>query len=613
MHMECVMQNGGKLMLKGGKKLLAVMLCLAFACSAFACGGGGKGGKTIDETYTTAIYVAAGGGGTGKDWMTNALKRFQEKVKDKEYAPGKKGIAFDVDDYGGTHTLANYKTDGIMIMSVDRADTLESEAAKGSVVCIDDIMRETETETRNGQPISVHDKFLPEMRSWYQDGTGKADGSGKYYGVPYIEMYAGLSYNRDVFDSEGLFFASDTSGEQRFSQKFGKVAYFTNAAGSLSLGPDGKPNTQDDGLPSTLEEWLMLCDYMFSKGISPINLTGEHLNYVNFLQDGMLPALIGYDRYRDIVYNCDSKGEDVEVVVGVSTENLFPGISYIKKPITQKVKITPSCGYYASWMVEKYYVDAILEIIEHEGWFYPDANNQTSSHIDAQFNFLRGSTVTAPNQKVGMLIEASYWNYESMKDGNYALLGKNPDEVDVRWMPLPVKLFGSVTSEAEGADPFLYEFTSSYLCINGRYANDPEHLNACKDFLRFLMTDEELSHWTVSNYNWKPMTYEITETDKASMLPFYQDLEKIHASGRVLYNWEPASQIFIRNRGGYYARGWGSGQFGTGGQPSMIAAVRNGTSAQAAFAEQMYTVSNWQIIGGMTPTDYNGVVSSLKA
>lgn len=41
-----------------------------------------------------------------------------------------------------------------------------------------------------------------------------------------------------------------------------------------SCGPDGAYGTPDDGLPSSLEEFAQLCDYIKSKGGSPFIIPG---------------------------------------------------------------------------------------------------------------------------------------------------------------------------------------------------------------------------------------------------------------------------------------------------------------------------------------------------
>ena len=591
------------------KKATALLLCVLTLGSAFACN---KKVEKVDESVTTLIRIIAGGGGTGMDWIRDAADRFEEQQKEHSYAEGKMGVVVETTPRASSTSLETSRSDAYIIYGIDRNNTIAAEAQRGYIVEIDDIMREKTTETRNGQPISVDDKFFDSQRSWYQDKNGK------YYGVPYIENYAGISYNKDLFDEYSLYLSKDTNGKNVVSSLFGTRNYFINDGDfdNKSCGPDGKYETEDDGLPSTLIEWLCLCEYMKGEyGIDPVTVTGAYPYYSNFMLEALLVSLIGYDRYKNIVYEGDSKGEDVEIVTGFTNENLFPGIDYIKKPVTQKVKITPECGYYATWMIEKFYVDAAFEIIEKQGWWGADGMNNNASHLQTQRHFIAGN-LGGNNDKIGMLSEASFWNYESVKDGNYKSIKKNVEDIDVRWMSLPVSVSEKVTPDnGLGAEPILYEYTSSYMCINSKFKDDAEHLAAAKDFLRFLMTDAELSHWTTSNFNFMPMDYEITEEDSKKLTPFYKSIANLRESNRVLYNWSD-SPLFQNNMRGLFDRGWGEGQFSVGGYTNLLVPMRtNGYTAMTAFIEQLYTKEDWQKVLGYDPTllatDYNGVTGSF--
>ncbi|MFR6640367.1 MAG: hypothetical protein ACLUSP_02670 [Christensenellales bacterium] len=43
---------------------------------------------------------------------------------------------------------------------------------------------------------------------------------------------------------------------------------------------DGKPNTDDDGLPATYDEFFALCDKMKSEGVTPICWNGLAVEYL---------------------------------------------------------------------------------------------------------------------------------------------------------------------------------------------------------------------------------------------------------------------------------------------------------------------------------------------
>ena len=52
-------------------------------------------------------------------------------------------------------------------------------------------------------------------------------------------------------------------------------SYIKPGEGTKANGPDGKPNTYDDGLPATFAEFYALCDYMTTVGVTPFVLPGS--------------------------------------------------------------------------------------------------------------------------------------------------------------------------------------------------------------------------------------------------------------------------------------------------------------------------------------------------
>ena len=72
-----------------------------------------------------------------------------------------------------------------------------------------------------------------------------------------------------------------------------------------SAGSDGQMGTEDDGMPRSLEEMLVLMAYIRDEtDYAPITLAGMYTNYGNYLMEGLWTALAGYDQMRNY-YNCN--------------------------------------------------------------------------------------------------------------------------------------------------------------------------------------------------------------------------------------------------------------------------------------------------------------------
>ena len=211
-----------------------------------------------------------------------------------------------------------------------------------------------------------------------------------------------MNYYADVTfaaGSTGKFFFVDIENEHWESHK--------------SVGPDGEEGTLDDGLPSTIYEFIVLCERMVNDGVQPVQMAGQYPQYANPMLDGLMVSLMGPEKYAAT----NSLTGEVEVVTGFTNENLVGNIDYIKKPITKTIEISEESGYYMTWQVEKYYAQALLEILDKQSGFFADGSRSVGavSHLGAQENLIfsgynkLGSTA----KEVAMLSDSSHLYFES--------------------------------------------------------------------------------------------------------------------------------------------------------------------------------------------------------
>ena len=539
-------------------------LCLCVALCAFGCNGGGGGG---DDGDVTVINIPYSTGGLGKDWITGPGARFEELVGDKSYAEGKHGVkinAVESDVRVDTITSTSFP-----IVGLDRSSDPKTLGAQGTAYDLTDLVTNRVIDTRNGVEMTIEDKLDPAFANYF-----KSFDRTKYYAVPTMEYYGGLTYDPVTFTNKGLYIsACNVTGandaafeEEKFGEVFGdKDSGYENSLGIVKfesekfgvdlylafdadmyydgveelycVGPNGQAGDYDDGLPSSVYELLTLCDYMHSKSLAtPFALSGKHPNYSNMFGDGLFHSLAGnYDGYS--IMSLDTQGREVDVVVGWSQEKLFPGVKeleHLYKPITKKVKITEATGYYTTWMLARYWAAVTQDIIYSLDWFVPGFKSTSVDHIATQKNFIFGNYSPNPSMPAtAFLMEGSYWNNESRIRGNFTeLYGEfyPMNSRDVRWCPLPVTIDVPVTGEivytneekgyydAEayaqglaGHEPTLIVVTRAYMIINNKYKDDDEIINASLDFLAFLMTEDELSYYALEAGVFKPMIYDINE------------------------------------------------------------------------------------------------------
>ena len=497
------------------KKLLAILMAGITTCSLAACGGGGS-----QNGDTTVIAIANYELGVGKAWLEAATERFSEKVKEVEYQPGKKGVSFEIQVGGVNSSTMNTSANHIFF---DEANSdVRTLAQKGYLMDITDIV--TEPLTEYNETKSIEDKIDVNYRQMLKGNDGN------YYGLPNTEWYPGVVYDVETFTNYNLYLAApEETNSTEYRSDYG-TAKFIKAGGKKSCGNDGEYGTADDGLPTTLGEFLVLCSYMNTKGVTPMTMSGAYALYGNYLVEGLWASLAGAE---GMAANYTFDGE-LEVVDGWTSSNLFQGISYIEKPSTKKVEVTEATGYYARDSVARYYATAMVEIMQKEGWLSEDASNSNISHTDAQGNFIFGEH--SDNAKaIGMMIEGSYWYIESLNCGNfddyYAVTSQS--DRDLAWMSLPTSLDKPVT-EGKGRRSTLLETAIAYGFINANIKDDGLK-QACKDFFQFLYTDESLREFTVISGTPKALSYTMTNEDKAKLDKFPLSVWEAKENGDVVY------------------------------------------------------------------------------
>lgn len=535
---------------KLAKKICSFALVGASTFSLFACGetGGGEESKIYNDPYrknTTHVIAVVQGGGIGSKWLNQAAERFAKKQYEHAYATGKQGV------YIETKPMQGYSTAGLsgsadnMFFLGREIDTL---LADDSVLDITEFVTD---ETREGG--SLESKIFPSAKSKCTDVNGK------YYALPHLEVYGGLSYDRSAFDeSKAYFAASDATNKTEYQSNFSDLSAYMigDASDKKSAGPDGAFNTEDDGLPASLEELLILFDYFKEEtDYAPIVFTSTYAYYTNYFLGGLWSALAGVEKmnnYYNVSGEIDVVKTDENGNFLFTDEDLFPGVDYIKKPQVERITLDESNAHRITSMVEKYYAMATLEIAEREGWFSSDTYKQTD-HYGAQQAFIYQGK-SNKYAKAAMLIEGSYWYNESTNNGsftNYEIYtGESAADKDLRYMCLPTRIYDEdeVFVDESYGNPLL-EVERSIAFLNSNLKDNDEVRQACLDFLAFLYTDAELAAFTVEMNMPIAMKYSLSDEQLASMTNFGRRLWNLRdnqTASNVLYNCSTAV-IYKRN------------------------------------------------------------------
>ncbi len=663
------------------KKFLSMILCIAISLFAVACNGNGdngNGGSGTTADGKVEIIVPAGwGGGAGTDYLKNIMNVFNNDPNWGNQPIGDyKGAVVKINEgLQNPDSVGKVQTIGADIFSTQHIKDVRF--AENYLADITDIVKDSNIP---GEDESIEDKIPAQYRDVFTST------SGKYIATPSTSLYCGYSIDTEMFEREQLYIAGAFVGSEEetvntsfesfrsyYSSKFGIRLYFSEYDGDglnkygvggqkstqngqiqtdrsdLSCGPDGVCGNNDDGLPSSVIEFLALCDYIRSNDFSekarttyyaPVALTGDknRESYANSFLDGLYASLAG-DLYEKCVQCFDSQGAKVRVVTGFTDQDLYPGISYIKKPIVQEVVITPETGYYVSWMEDKFYAEAALEILHHEDYFNYSEKSDVS-YTDTHVNFLWGAYDDKNfREACAFLIEGSFWSMESNDYGAYDAIYRIDDNATNRRTevaPMPVNINEPVT-EGNGDQNTLVASTLNGLAINKKVESDPDKLAYCKLYLQFLQTEVVLAYqFNASQFDYLTLRdYEavMDNPDNAEMinqLPFYvkyfneyhfKRLGQLFANSRRVYGVGNLNgHINFRTNADYYSRLYLSGVFGQG-KANAYATLRKDMAEGATigqtiayFEKTMMQKKDWDsMYSGYSSVDdskkvYNGVV-----
>lgn len=490
-------------------KKISLLLTALMLFSLVAFAGCNREGERKINTSKTQLYVSNYTGGYGKEWLDEAIRRFEETYAETEFEPGtgKKGaeiVVFDGRETGTVvfNTIKASSAEVFFTEGVYASDFVNA----GLVADITDIV--TEKLTKYGESKSIEDKMTEAQKDYFGMDEG---GETHYYMIPHYQSFRGLVYDVDLFDEEKLFFAKNGAPSETLQEggSFSGTYQFTNEAGERSAGPDQKYGTQDDGLPVTYDEFYALADRMGSKGITPVSYAGS----VQVYYDDFLTALEADDAGIDeMMANYNFTGT-VSSIIDIST--LTPEGTYsLMDPVT----ITNQYGYLMARLEGKYNALKFTEQLVKGGKYGPYFSGDcfgSVSHIENQNNFLYGRV--GGDKRIGIIVEGCFWENEadptfrSMENRYGPSMGRY--ERRFGFMPYP-----KATLEKVGEPLTLVDSLMSAGFIKSGLSEEKTAL--AKLFLQFLNTDVSLREFNVLTGAPKSLEYELTQEDMDSISYF---------------------------------------------------------------------------------------------
>lgn len=561
-------------------KFLALGLAAVLSVGVAAGCGNGNIGKDEDSSKITQIsFRQWGGTASSTDWLQQAADRFAAEKANEPYESGKKGVKVEIStnkDSDYTSSIPDYD----ILMDENEANIYDMQT-RGYLADIDDLVK--------GLQSKIEPQLLPKFKG--------AD--GKYYGLPHYSYDVSISYNVDLFMAENLYIAAP--GEESvvnyksslLPASSAGVNFVFNENTKKSCGPNGIPNDYDDGLPSSLEEFIVLCEYIRNKkNFNPFaisDITGG-ANYAFMLIESLWAGMVGTDAMK--ATTCNFTDAEVEVVKegALSYDGTLLNTG-IKMPQTETVVLSDDNGYRMYDMSARYYALSFLELAKNKGWF----KNQQMTNTKAQEFFVLGNYNANDPDRCAMLVDSTFWYGEAVSGGTltkYKSLSSGK-EANVSMMPMPVQLTGQVT-EGNGKKPTVID-TSATVFVNKRVEKNEGLFRAVKEFIEFLYSDAELKAFTETSKLTMNLKYDY---DKSSLGNFYAGVLEIEkAAGDKVYAASDNIK-FSKNRSSFSLIWGGKLNYFGNYHNGSYAALMGGETAASIFTQtRRAKVADWESLG----------------
>lgn len=450
-------------------KFFASALALSMTIAALpSCARETTGGDKTKLQLEIGAYEGALGGQVSEE----TIARFEQKYAEQQFGD-KKGVEVNVrlsSNYLGTQVVGSSQNYPIDIYITEDAyyydlvkggngDALEITDVVTSSFQYDFVTKQKDTSVED---VTFKSRMFDTDVEYLNVGE---NGAEKYYAVPTRQSFYGLWYNVNMFDENGWYFADNES-----------LDFSTD--GTKSLGSDNLPNTFDDGLPATYEQFYALCAAIANPGKrAAIVYPGAHMNYTT----SYLTSLwADYEGKEELMNNYDFDGTSYDIVTGFDEND---------KPIINEegVKITSNNGYIThEKQAGKYYaLEFAYNLAQGANYMY---KNSDLTQYNSQRAFI--ANYYDSNVDCAMLMDGSWWTYESRSDisriESSALLPG--EELKYGFMPFP-KAHASQIGEKQTIIDYNYTmmFISSSI--------DKAKIDVAKAFIQFYATEESLEEY----------------------------------------------------------------------------------------------------------------------
>lgn len=551
--------------------IVCLVVCISFTFSATGCRAD-QNQLPSGTSENTILTISNYGAGFGSSWLYKAKARFEKKYAETSFEEGKKGVFIDIQNtlssgMGWVNQISGRTEDIFFTEQVYYPDAV----ANKYFLDVTDIVTENMTLSQ-GENKTIESKLSQEQKDYY-----KID--GKYYGLPHYSGYFGIVYDIDLFQQRNLYFNHERTG------------LIKNSSEKKSVGLDGLPETDDDGLPMTYAEMFTLCKAMRNRGITPFIWSGKSRDvYMGAFINSLYADYEGLSNFM-LNFRLQGVASNLADSVTVDQEGIITSVGNLHSE-----EINLSTGYKVYKQVGRAYALSFVEQIIKGFYFAEECRDESFSNSEAQRAFLESRPYG--QNPIAMLIDGNFWDVEASAafreiENDYPGEQWKRENRKFGFMPFP-----KATEEQIDDGLTLFDYLYSCAFINARIP--VSKIKAAKSFLQFLYTDESLVEFTVTTNTSKALNYEMSDTETASISKFGQTVWAMKKNADIAYPFAD-NNVYLYSQSDFnMLYNWKS-LVGGEVKTSMIDAVRkDGLSAATLFGgfSDYYTESRWNSLYG---------------
>ena len=511
------------------KKFIAFTLLFAVAFSTISCHSKKK--KREEEDAANAnkmvLNVYSFTSGYKTEWLTEAIKDYEKANKNTQYGD-KTGIIVKPtmvkSDVPGP-TMAGRQEVVYFLEQQDYYELISNNYVSDIAPAI------TKPNPYDGGK-TLESKMFEDQKSYF----GRVNnGQTSYYAFPHYFTSFGIVYDVDLFDSKGYYFVEGYDRGGRLQDMFLGVEG-VEQGWPKTAGPDTIPGNSDDGLPTTYEEFFLLCRFIGEVGNdNPLLWSGQYRDgYVTHFLNALVADYEGYDQMR-LNFTFNGYANNLGSIVG---NEFVKDATPTKIDYSNGYELARQAGkYYAMDFYNDLYNMPVVNNKENESKNY----SSTYSHEAAQEDFLIPST-----KRNAMLLDGSWWETESTPVFDDLVESKgqaySKQNRRIGWMPLPKQNADLVDGSSTAYD-IMYP-----LCVvkGGLDTNSWEYKCAI-DFIQFINSDAQLAKFTKITGCTKALNYTLTPEQYNSLTYFGKSYYDMYKKSDIIFPYDN-NIVFANNQ-----------------------------------------------------------------